>query len=129
MAMINHKEGYVFGFDSSACSMCKGSCCTGESGYIWVTIDEIEAISNHLDMPISKMIKDYAYRHNGRFSLQEVQVSKNNYSCVFFDGKCTIYDVRPSQCKTFPFWPRFKKKPSEVFKECPGVRRYEQSDS
>jgi len=30
-----------------------------------------------------------------------------DYGCVFLDpfGQCSIYDVRPVQCRTYPFWP------------------------
>ena len=30
-----------------------------------------------------------------------------NGDCVFFDGeqrKCTVYEARPRQCRTWPFW-------------------------
>ena len=27
--------------------------------------------------------------------------------CVFLkDNKCSVYEVRPSQCRTYPFWPQ-----------------------
>jgi uncharacterized protein len=119
---LRRKKGFRFTFDESACSTCSGRCCTGASGYIWATIDEIEAIAAHQDMHISQFIKKYTYRENGRFSISEVQLSKDNYACVFFDGQCTIYDVRPEQCRTYPFWPHFKKKTRELLRECPGVQ-------
>ena len=37
------------------------------------------------------------------------QKSKDQ-SCVFLDSdtnQCTIYEARPLQCSTYPFWPRF----------------------
>lgn len=47
-----------------------------------------------------------------------------NGDCVFFDDRCTIYPVRPTQCKTYPFW--FKNLRSEeawrkTAAECPGI--------
>jgi len=59
-----------------------------------------------------------------KFSLKEVYISKNNYRCIFFNmdkKQCDIYEVRPTQCKTYPFWDRFKKYKSEVIKECPAI--------
>jgi Fe-S-cluster containining protein len=37
-----------------------------------------------------------------RISLRE----KTNGDCVFWDRKagCTVYPVRPRQCRTWPFW-------------------------
>jgi Fe-S-cluster containining protein len=29
---------------------------------------------------------------------------KSNYDCVFWDSGCTVYQSRPLQCRTFPFW-------------------------
>jgi Fe-S-cluster containining protein len=29
-----------------------------------------------------------------------------NDACTFLrDGKCSVYEFRPAQCRTFPFWP------------------------
>ena len=40
-----------------------------------------------------------------RKSLKELPHS--NWDCVFFDSQmrhCRVYDVRPQQCRTWPFW-------------------------
>jgi Fe-S-cluster containining protein len=29
---------------------------------------------------------------------------KNNYDCIFWDQGCTVYESRPLQCVSFPFW-------------------------
>jgi Fe-S-cluster containining protein len=45
--------------------------------------------------------------------------------CLFFDGvsrRCSIYEVRPAQCRRFPFWEYFRKYKDEVIRECPGIR-------
>ena len=34
-------------------------------------------------------------------------IEYSNGDCVFFDGKtrkCTVYEARPRQCRTWPFW-------------------------
>ncbi len=44
----------------------------------------------------------------------------------FFDEKklnCSIYEHRPKQCRTFPFWEYFKKNYNELEKECIGVKQ------
>ncbi|GHV16682.1 zinc/iron-chelating domain-containing protein [Spirochaetia bacterium] len=35
-----------------------------------------------------------------RLSLKE----KSNYDCIFWDSGCSVYEKRPIQCITFPFW-------------------------
>jgi Fe-S-cluster containining protein len=29
---------------------------------------------------------------------------KPNYDCIFWNSGCTVYQSRPLQCRTFPFW-------------------------
>lgn len=44
----------------------------------------------------------YTRRVKGFTSLKE----KENYDCIFYDKSrgCTVYEVRPKQCRTWPFW-------------------------
>jgi len=118
------KKGYCYGFDSSACQECGGACCTGESGYIWTKRDEIEKIAKFLELNLEDFAKMYLRKVGHRYSLIEREIGDNNYACVFFDEKlkrCMIYDVRPMQCRTFPFWEQYKGDEGEVRAECPGV--------
>ena len=117
-------EGFDYIFDSSACASCGGACCIGESGYIWVNRLEIEAIANYLNMDIKKFANEYLVRVKSRYSLREIKSADLGYACIFFDldkRLCKIYDVRPKQCRTYPFWSIFKDDIEELKKECPGV--------
>ncbi len=119
------KEGFAFRFDPGACENCEGNCCIGESGYIWVTPAEIEAIASYLEMD-EELFKTRCLRKvKYRYSLAE-RKNGESYECLFFDPavkRCTIYPVRPTQCRTFPFWDYFKDHIEEVEKECPGIQR------
>jgi Fe-S-cluster containining protein len=59
----------------------------------------------------------------GRRSLTEYA----NGDCTFFDPehrRCTIYPVRPRQCRTWPFWNSNLETPEtwhEVCRDCPGA--------
>jgi Fe-S-cluster containining protein len=35
---------------------------------------------------------------------EPVLTLKPNGDCIFWQDGCTIYPVRPRQCRTFPFW-------------------------
>ena len=119
------KEGYNYLFDSTACFSCGGHCCTGERGYIWVKYNEIEKIADFLE----RNVEDFAIIHlkkvKHRYSLIErKRESENDFACIFFDDvrkSCSIYPVRPLQCRTFPFWEQYKNDTKEVQKECPGI--------
>ena len=66
---------------------------------------------------------EHTRRVGGEVSLKEFA----NGDCTFFDGEkrcCTIYPVRPRQCRTWPFWNSNLESPEdwESIKEgCPGV--------
>jgi Fe-S-cluster containining protein len=120
---IIKKEGYPYAFNSDACSSCQGRCCTGESGYIYVTKAEIFAIAELLNMDVNEFGVKYLYKKGYKYSLKEIKVD-DSYECVFYDREsngCKIYMARPTQCKTFPFWDYFKTHVDELKEECPGI--------
>ena len=110
-----YKDGLQFG-----CTRC-GHCCTGEPGYVWVDDAELAAIAAFRKQPLEQVVARYVKPAGRRRSRRE----KSNGDCVFYEqGQgCTIYDVRPRQCRTWPFWesnlatPEQWKKTCEI---CPG---------
>ena len=123
MHNIIKQETYPYAFDVSACNTCEGRCCTGESGYIYVNKNEIENIAKLLDMEVTAFAREYLFKKGYKYSIKEMKFNES-YECVFFNREtngCSIYDARPLQCRTFPFWETFKNNITEVKKECPGV--------
>lgn len=105
------------------CTEC-GKCCTGAPGYIWLTEEEMIQIANHLNLSLDDFCKKYIRQVKGRFSLLERPVT---YDCIFLEGKsCKIYAHRPTQCRTFPWWPQNLKSIedwNEAAKFCEGIRK------
>jgi Fe-S-cluster containining protein len=100
--------------------MC-GKCCTGAPGYVWVNDDEIAAIADFLKLPLEQMVALHTRIEKGDRSLRE----KANGDCAFYDktAGCTIYEVRPGQCRTWPFWESNIKTPTawqHTCEICPG---------
>ncbi len=91
-----YAEGLRFG-----CTRC-GACCTGEPGFVWVNDTEIAAIAAFRDQSIEEFTQQYTRVLHARRTLLE----RPNGDCVFYDpaAGCTIYPVRPRQCRTWPFW-------------------------
>ena len=117
------QEGFSYAFDPSACASCGGNCCTGESGNIFVSVTEIAAIAKLLNMPEDEFRRTYLRKEVYRYSLKE-KVVNGSHDCVFFDRKangCSIYQARPLQCRTFPFWDYFRHRMDELKAECPGI--------
>lgn len=111
-----YKKGLRF-----KCTGC-GGCCTGSPGYVWVSPSEAEAMAERLNIPLEEFLKKYTRRIGNRVTLKE---HPKTYDCVFLKGKrCELYDVRPKQCRTFPWWSE-NLKSSDDWKEtaarCEGI--------
>ena len=120
--IITHKD-FEYAFDINKCYECDGNCCIGESGYIWVSPKEIKDMAKFLDIEDQEFKNSFLRKVGYRFSLKEIK-KNSSYECIFFNSvekKCSIYSVRPNQCRTFPFWDYFKTNIKEVKKECPGI--------
>ena len=99
-----------------------GKCCTsrGSYGFVYVTLDDRRRLAKHLKMSTQRFTKTYCAKTDGHFHLKDPEED-----CNFLDGTgCSVYAARPSQCRTWPFWPenmnaRAWKK--EVMSFCPGV--------
>jgi Fe-S-cluster containining protein len=92
-----YREGLRF-----QCTEC-GKCCTGAPGAVWVKEEDKKNLCQLLEVDALTLEKQYLRRLDGRWALQELLPK---YDCVFLEGKrCRIYQARPLQCRTFPFWP------------------------
>ncbi|MDD2652174.1 MAG: YkgJ family cysteine cluster protein [Sulfurimonas sp.] len=117
------QEGFSYTFDPSACETCQARCCTGESGYIHVNHQEIEAIASFAGLDNDVFMQRFLFKNGYKYSIKEHKVAES-YECAFYDrasNGCMIYEVRPMQCRTFPFWDYFKTRVDELKLECPGV--------
>jgi uncharacterized protein len=91
-----YKDGLRF-----ACTRC-GKCCTGEPGYVWVNAEELAALAEFRGESLDQVTALYTRPEGQRRTLRE----QANGDCVFYDrtAGCTVYPVRPRQCRTWPFW-------------------------
>ena len=91
-----YKDGLKF-----QCTGC-GACCTGSPGYVFLTPEDEDNIAKELNISLQDFQKKYTRLFMGRRSLIEDQ---KNYDCVFLkNNKCSLYQSRPKQCRTYPFW-------------------------
>lgn len=93
------------------CTSC-GACCTGPPGYVQFTGAEGKAIAKRLGVSLAAFRSTYTHDTPAGRSLAE-RKTEHGYDCVFLDretipGKatCSIYEDRPMQCKTWPWWPQ-----------------------
>jgi Fe-S-cluster containining protein len=103
------------------CTRC-GNCCTGEPGFVWLQEQELNDLAAFLGEPAEQVAVLYARPGHRGLTLRE----KANGDCIFYDRDrgCTVYAVRPRQCRTWPFWESTvgdKKAWQETCEVCPGA--------
>jgi uncharacterized protein len=118
-----YKDGLQF-----KCTGC-GKCCTGSPGAVWVSDEEVKEISSHLNIPVKDFLNQYTRLIDGKRSLIE---DPRSYDCVFLkNNQCTIYQKRPLQCRTYPWWPsnlRSKKDWVDAAKWCEGINNTDSTE-
>jgi Fe-S-cluster containining protein len=83
------------------CTGC-GRCCTGSTGSVYVSSADIERLARFLRLPAGRFVRRYTRVNKGRRVLVDAPGSGD---CVFLrDKACSVYEARPTQCRTFPWW-------------------------
>ena len=108
------------------CTGC-GQCCTGSPGYVYLSHQDLDRLSNHFGLTEQEFTQKYTRYIDGGYALLEDEAK--SYDCVFFkDKKCTVYEARPTQCRTFPWWIHHLREPNDweaAAKRCEGINHPE----
>jgi Fe-S-cluster containining protein len=116
-----YKDGLKF-----SCTGC-GKCCTGPSGFVFVTESEMQGMADSLNISLDLFKRKYTRRRNNQYALTERKIDEETYACIFLNGKqCGVYQNRPQQCKTYPFWPENIHTPEAwalTARECEGINK------
>jgi len=112
------------------CTMC-GNCCSGPEGFVLVTDAEAQALASRLGLDVAGFLSRYTRMTSAGRSLTERLTEAGN-DCVFLDraqipgrGVCGVYEDRPAQCRTWPFWKSTLASRSaweQASRRCPGMR-------
>jgi len=104
---------------------CQGSgkCCVsrGQYGYVYLTKPDRAKMAKFLKLSPSVFTKKYCEKDElGQWKLREFKAT-----CQFLqNNQCVVYEARPTQCRTWPFWPEVmgaKAWAKDVAAFCPGV--------
>jgi Fe-S-cluster containining protein len=104
------------------CTRC-GDCCT-RPGPVYFPPEDLQRAAAHLGTTPEGFLRRYrARRGNGVAALDG-----GDAPCPLYDADrgCTIYEARPTQCRTFPFWPELvnrKRSWEHAGKSCEGIGR------
>ena len=98
-----------------------GRCCDEPGGIVYLSRNDVKRIAK---LSLREYLKrDCTTTLDGRYILRSNQ---SDGICIYLDGKkqCGIYEVRPQQCKAFPWWAenlRSKRSLNKVKSSCPGL--------
>ena len=114
---------YASGLEFDCVPEC-GACCTrhGDYAYVYLSEDDTRRLADHLDLDPRAFLNEHTVIDDGDVVLKMVEPE-----CPFLDGwRCTVYEARPVQCRTFPFWPEHLKSSTawrDLAAEVPGIGR------
>lgn len=104
------------------CTGC-GDCCR-KPGPVFFPGEELHQAATALGLTPSEFKRRYRVRRvDGVTAIDPGEVA-----CPFLsnEGRCNIYDARPTQCRTFPFWPEValrKRSWDKAARDCEGMNQ------
>lgn len=104
------------------CTQC-GDCCSGAPGFVWVDQAEIDAMAAHLGLDA----EEFEHKFVRQVGIERSLVEYPDGDCILLDPdtrRCTVYQSRPIQCRTWPFWGSNLKRSrdwQETCDVCPGA--------
>jgi Fe-S-cluster containining protein len=106
-----------------ACTSC-GKCCRTK-GAVYLSPQELQEAATLRQLSPFDFTQQYASHTLGPLDFDEtstwIRLREEEGSCVFLDDnlqQCTIYQARPVQCRTYPFWPTILQSSTSWNDEC-----------
>jgi len=99
-----------------------GRCCSrhDEYAYVYLEGDDVARLAAHFGMTRAAFRQQWTRKDDG-YTVLKI----DGPGCPFLDGtRCTVYQARPIQCGTFPFWRenlRTRGRWEDLATFCPGI--------
>jgi len=81
----------------------EGKCCVtrGRYGYVYLSFSDRRRLAAHFRMSTTAFTAAFTKKVDGLYELRYT-----GRDCPFLrDYRCAVYEARPWQCRTWPFWP------------------------
>lgn len=106
---------------------CQPGCtkCCDQDGYVYLSEDDICRAAKFVNLSPAAFEARYIYRtrHQRRFRKPRAK------QCPFLESNgCSIHPAKPTQCRTFPFWPEIVERRdtwARTARYCPGIGKGE----
>ena len=118
MKKIKYENGIKFQCqESSNCCVSRGS-----HGFVFLSKKDLTRLAKFFKISLINFNTSYCETTNKFLHLKEI---KKNGECIFLKNKkCSVYKSRPTQCRTWPFWPEnmnSKTWNKDIINFCPGI--------
>jgi Fe-S-cluster containining protein len=100
------------------------NCCT-QKGFVYLTDADISRVADFLGMNVAGFERRYIYRTK---HLRRLRMPRHTQCHFLREGGCSIHQVKPTQCRIFPFWPELtgdKREWRKTAAWCPGIGKGE----
>jgi Fe-S-cluster containining protein len=110
------------------CKKCS-RCCRYEPGYVYLSETDLTKLLSQCNLDREAFIQQYCrwvpdWEGDKILALKETA----DYDCILWNQGCTVYDARPVQCVSYPFWTSLLKS-ADAWNagalECPGINQGE----
>ena len=113
---------------------CCGACCTGPPGLVEFTREEGIQMAEALGLSYPQFLRRHASRTDRGWALLEIEApTGEGLDCAMLDRHsdpprvlCQVHQHRPTQCRTWPFWPATLRSPRawrDAGRRCQGIDR------
>jgi Fe-S-cluster containining protein len=102
---------------------CQHGCtrCCDQHGFVYLTEADLLRVAKFVGMTATAFEKRYVYRTKYQMRFRKPR----DRQCPFLDDYgCSIHPAKPTQCRTFPFWPEIVESREswlEIGRYCPGI--------
>jgi Fe-S-cluster containining protein len=102
---------------------CQRGCinCCDQSGFVYLTEDDLLRAAKFTNMTPRAFEKKYVYRTRHQLRFRKPREKQ----CPFLLAhSCSLHPAKPTQCRTFPFWPELVENRAEWTRTgeyCPGI--------
>jgi len=102
---------------------CQQGCtnCCEQDGYVYLTEEDLLRAAKFTGMSARAFEAKYVYRTRHLMRFRKPRTKQ----CPFLEGHgCGIHPGKPTQCRTFPFWPETVERKADwdrTARYCPGI--------
>jgi len=102
-----------------------GNCCRVGTGHVWIEEKDLPRYADLTGTSVEAFVGLNVVQVGERLSLRE----RADGRCILLDGhnRCLIYEQRPAQCRSFPYWPELLSDPialKRAAQYCPGIQLF-----